>query len=203
MLTPPRTPACLLLLAALLLPTAGTRAAIIHVQPGTPISGASVYLSGFDALGVITNNNYGYSVGGRVDYMNMPEKWSAGGIGSYWDNLKSDSYTVANLSAGVTIDGGMPWAGPGGEFTSGSWASLDQAGYMGFRFSLDSGANYRYGWAEVTRHSGAIEVSQMAFTTADGETIKAGQVAAVPEPATWVALAFGMAMLAVCRTRST
>lgn len=193
----------LALTAFFTLPTGPAPAGIVLVQPSTPMVGNDVVLAEFDSLGIITNNNYGYSVGGKVSYMAMPfPAWSAGGLnGETWQDLKADSYTVSNLAAGVSIDSSMPWAGVGGEFKTGPWVGMDQPGYMGFRFTLDGGANYRYGWAEVTLRTGAIEVSRMAFTTADGETLNVGQTSPVPEPSALAMIALGLGALVVRKVR--
>jgi len=91
-----------------------------------------------------------------------------------------------------------------GHKTSGPWAN--KSGYLGFKFVSNSKTDF--GWAHLKVNvrqsvlpimSGSI--SEFAYDAVPGQTIRAGQTSAIPEPGTLSLLALGAAGLAVLRRR--
>ena len=91
-----------------------------------------------------------------------------------------------------------------GHKTYGPWAN--KSGYLGFKFVSNSKTDF--GWAHLKVNvrqsvlpimSGSI--SEFAYDTVPGQTIRAGQTSAIPEPGTLSLLALGAAGLAVLRRR--
>lgn len=104
-----------------------------------------------------------------------------------------------NFSAGTEISIASMWSGIGNNtvFRNGlaSAPVFGANSYMGFRFSTDSGANYNYGWIEVTWNgTDTFEILSAAYEDTLNTPILAGDTGAapVPEPASGAVVALLM-----------
>jgi PEP-CTERM motif len=84
----------------------------------------------------------------------------------------------------------------------GPWAN--KSGYLGFKFLSNEQTDF--GWAHVkvtasTLKGETLYISEFAYDTVPGQSIRAGQTNAIPEPGTLSLLALGAAGLAVLRKR--
>ena len=100
---------------------------------------------------------------------------------------------IVNLSAGTVINAGSNFgSAPSGSTTHvGAGANqfqLGTAGYIGFAFQTTTGGPDFYGWAQVViNNSTPGSIEDWAYDNTAGQSIQAGQIAPVPEPATLAA----------------
>lgn len=114
------------------------------------------------------------------------------------------------LNAGVSIGTGGAFStaqqlvlgsqysyGPDGIYNYGGFANSVAPGtqrYAGFRFNAADGTHY--GWIQLSVNAGIIDFTNAAYESTPGVAILTGAAAAVPEPGTMAALAFGAATVA-------
>lgn len=128
------------------------------------------------------------------------------GIGSFDTSLSfagdNYSYVANNLIVGATISGSLDfvdYVNLVGDYKDNTlWTG--KTGYVGFKHSVSN----NYGWLKFTVNADATQVTldAMAYNDIAGEAILAGQISAIPEPATSaVLLGLGAAGLAAYRRR--
>ena len=128
-------------------------------------------------------------------------------------NIASNGVMVSNnyaarLGAAATV-------GPGGQFSAsaqlghfaifpvpgstGNWQSGD-SGFLGLRFTTDSGTTFHYGWAEVQINANAYDATLERFAYETDADTAIVTPAAVPEPSEIALLALGAGGLMAMRT---
>lgn len=159
-----------------------------------------------------------FAVGGANQSFGLLHSRTSGGsgiskfgifaAGGAFNGFTANSFPyVAKLAFGANI-AALPFAaanvgtlayGPG--FANSQWLSAGQ-GYIGFKFT--DGAGLETGWASVTANGvsagNSFTLNSYAYSTA-GESIRAGQTIAVPEPGSLALLAMGGAGLLAWRQR--
>jgi hypothetical protein len=131
-------------------------------------------------------------------------------------NIASNGVMVSNNYAARL--GGGATVGPGGQFnsnaqlghfsifpipsphSSGNWRSGD-SGFLGLRFTTDSGATFNYGWAEVQINANAYDATLEKFAYETDADTAILTPAPVPEPSELVLFALGSGGLAIVRAR--
>ena len=144
--------------------------------------GGSKYLA-YTGVNSYTGAMVGYLLDGAYNYASNLTKGTTIGSASYF--VKGTYLTTIGVKYGSTVEG---------QFLSG------KAGYLGFEFTAADGTHYGYisltstvaSTAKGATSSGSLTFGKAFYDTTPGEAITIG-AAAIPEPTSLAALAFGAA----------
>lgn len=183
-------------------------AALVHVVPNAHVSafggGSGAYDGAVETPGVLQFRHFDFGGGDGEATFSLADATTASVAGF----LNSGRLYVQNLADGVILSeltSFVGFTGVAGDLAYGNIGGQFQAageGLIGFRF--DVGMGTQYGWARVDMDGApgnSYTVLEYAYNGAGESGLGAGDLSAVPEPASLGLLALGAAGVAVTRRR--